>query len=183
MRLREREQRSHGSQTMARELDMDRTCAFRLSGRCAKPGFNVTAVRKQRNFRRLLTLAQTLSIAHRCCNADTYLRYSACCRCLPGRQCLVWRDEASGCGRRAMRGGVNRRARATTLHDSCRDVIRRAGTYFVMRRRRNSTTAPLPSANRHFRRTSLLRLRWSLAMGRYADGAFCQFNHGGANIT
>ncbi|SUH06631.1 DNA utilization protein HofM [Salmonella enterica subsp. enterica] len=69
MRLREREQVAWLSQTMARELDMDPDLLrFDFQDDALSPAFNVTAV-QSKEISELLTLAQTLNVAHRCCNA------------------------------------------------------------------------------------------------------------------
>lgn len=161
MRLREREQVAWLAQTMGRELDMEPDLLrFDFQDDALSPAFNVTAA-QSKDISALLTLAQTLNVR---IAAVTPMpaRYSAYCRLYP-RGGNVWSGamRASGCGRRAMRGGVNRRERrrrCMTLpqrYPSCRNIFRYAP-------KANSTPgAPLSSVNRRFRRTVIaLRLRW-----------------------
>ncbi|VEA30840.1 DNA utilization protein HofM [Salmonella enterica subsp. enterica] len=162
MRLREREQVAWLSQTMARELDMDPDLLrFDFQDDALSPAFNVTAV-QSKEISALLTLAQTLKCAHRCCNARC-LRATALAAFIP-RGGNVWSGAIESQWLWATRYAWGRKSarEAMTLHDLGRNIIRRAGTYFVMRRRRiRPPGAPLPSANRRFRRTVIaLRLRW-----------------------
>lgn len=161
MRLREREQVAWLSQTMARELDMDPDLLrFDFQDDALSPAFNVTAV-QSKEISALLTLAQTLNVRIAAVTPDA----CALQRLLPfipsGRQCLVWRDESQWLWATRYAWGVNRRERrrrCMTLpqhYPSCRNIFRYAP-------KANSTHgAPLPSANRRFRRTVIaLRLRW-----------------------
>ncbi len=183
MRLREREQVAWLSQTMARELDMDPDLLrFDFQDDALSPAFNVTAV-QSKEISELLTLAQTLNVRIAAVTPDA----CALQRLLPfipsGRQCLVWRDESQWLWATRYAWGVNRRAmrrRCMTLpqhYPSCRNIFRYAPRANSTWRAVTVRQPPVPPDGYRF------AIALGLAMGRYADGAFCQFAPGGANIT
>lgn len=97
--------------TMARELDMDPDLLrFDFQDDALSPAFNVTAV-QSKEISALLTLAQTLNVRIAAVTPDA----CALQRLLPfipsGGNVWSGAMRASGCGRRAMRGDVNRRER------------------------------------------------------------------------
>ncbi len=72
--------------------------------------------------------------------------------------------------------GVKSAREATTLHDTCRDVIPSCRNIsFRYAPAEDFDLARRYSANRQFRRTVIAAIALGLAMGRCADSAFCQF--------
>ncbi|VEB53005.1 DNA utilization protein HofM [Salmonella enterica subsp. enterica] len=97
---------------MARELDMDPDLLrFDFQDDALSPAFNVTAV-QSKEISELLTLAQTLNVriaavTPDACALQRLLPFIPSGAAMSGSGAM----RASGCGRRAMRGDVNRRER------------------------------------------------------------------------